>query len=103
MFETTIYANYGVLAHDKETVFTATAPHAHADFAEKITVIIPDQYEPYETQSGEVALSVPNGFNPYLLSEVLVSGKDGGPWLRYVDRDGHYHQYALDCPIPVND
>jgi len=98
----TIYSNYGVLAHEKQTIYTADNPHMHADFAEKMTVIIPDEYEPYETESGSVALSVPNGFNPYLLSELLATSSHHKPELHYVDRSGKRHHIVLECAEPDN-
>ena len=30
------YANYGVLAHEKQVIFTATSKHPHADVSEEV-------------------------------------------------------------------
>ena len=36
------YANYGVLAHEKQIIFTAYNPDAHADYAEEVEYTIPE-------------------------------------------------------------
>lgn len=87
-----IYDNYGVLAHEKQHVYT-TAPEATAKVSEPFYIILPDAMQPYETAAGEIALSVPNGFNPYLLRELLSTARDGMPVLRWIDRDGKAHEY----------
>ena len=82
-----IYDNYGVLAHEKQHVYT-TAPEATAAVSEPFYIIIPEGMHPYVTESGEVALEVPDGYNPYLLRELLATARDGMPIIHYIDRNG---------------
>lgn len=89
----TIYANFGVLAHEYQIIYTATAPHRHAKVAEQVTVEIPDEYQPYETATGEVALSLPGMSWTYLLSEVLGS-MDRLPAITWFDGQ-HTHRKML--------
>lgn len=88
---TTIYANYGVLAHDKQTVFTAVSP-ADAALSEELTVDIPDECEPYEAIVGTIALKL--GGHIYHLGEALASRNDA-PALRWCDQYGHTHYMPL--------
>ena len=87
-----IYDNYGVLAHEKQHVYT-TAPEATAAVSEPFYIIIPEGMHPYVTASSEVALELPDGFNPYLLHEVLATGRDGMPIIHWVDRKGKSQTY----------
>lgn len=87
-----IYANYGVLAHEYQTIYTVTAPHANATCHETCTVSIPDGYKPYETAHGDIALTIGN--RDYLLSEILASTKTGAPCLIWVD-GGVTHRIVL--------
>ena len=87
-----IYDNYGVLAHEKQHVYT-TAPEATAVVSEPFYIIIPEGMHPYVTEAGEVALSLPNGYNPYLLREVLATARDGMPMIAYIDRSGENHTF----------
>lgn len=36
------YANYGVLAHEKQVIFTATSKHPHADVSEEVEMELPE-------------------------------------------------------------
>ena len=81
-----------VLAHEKETVYTI-APCEHAVVSEPFYIIIPESMHPYLTQSGEVALEIDNTFAPYLLSEALITGADGMPRIRWIDRNGARHTF----------
>ena len=82
----TIYVNHGVLAHEKQNIYT-TAPESTAVVSEPLYIIIPEEMNPYITRGGFVALSVPNGRNPYLLYELLDADRYGMPILRYIGRD----------------
>lgn len=76
-----IYANYGVLAHEKETVYT-TAPHEHATLSEPILINLPDSVSPCENFLGETLVTLDGKI--YLLSEVL-SGRKGDVALKWFD------------------
>lgn len=82
---TKIYANYGVLAHEKETVYTI-APHECATASEPVTVTIPDSLTPRENEAGEIIVTL-DGM-AYLLSEVLTNAGDR-PVLRWYDGRGY--------------
>ena len=88
---TTIYANYAVLAHERQALFTATSP-ADSALSEAITVELPDECEPYETIMGTVALTL--GGRLYHLSEAIASRNDS-PALRWWDEHGHPHYIPL--------
>lgn len=87
-----IYDNYGALSHEKQHVYT-TAPEATAAVSEPFYIIIPESMHPYVTASGEIALDLPDAFKPYLLREVLATGRDGMPIIRYIDRKEKSHTY----------
>ena len=91
---TTIYANYGVLAHEYQTVYT-TAPHEHAVTFEKIAIEIPDSFNPYYNYLDEIVIRIPGSPWPHMLSEVLTTVKGKLPGMRWYD--GHKgHTVALD-------
>ena len=93
MMKAKIFANYGVLAHEYTCVYTET-PAATATLSEPVNVEIPDEYQPYETATGEIALVFPDGLLPYMLGDVLTTGKNDTPALRWVTGSG-YHYCAL--------
>ncbi len=77
--KTTIYACYGLTAHEYETVYGTTP----ADICDEITVEIPEELEPYETVTGSIAVMLPSRMGgkkmPATLEEVLCSTEDGDP------------------------
>ena len=89
----TIYANYGVLGHEKTTVYTATAPHEHATISEKVTVDIPDSLNPYTTVMDEIGIEPENAYT-YTLSDILFAQNDA-PAVRYANKDGIVCTVAL--------
>lgn len=84
--EMTIYANYGLLAHEKQTVYTLTPA---TDICDTVRVIIPNVSgvnvvdEPILTLDGQ----------DYLLSQVLTSASDN-PALRWI-ANGSYRTRML--------
>lgn len=89
--ETTIYANYGVLAHEKQTVYS-TSPVS--DVHEKLTVEIPASLNPYTTVMGEVGIE-PDGYGCTGLAEVLTTTRGNRPAVKYMDRNNKLHIVAL--------
>ena len=87
-----IYANYGVLAHEKQPVYT-TAPEATATVSEPFYIIIPDAMKPYVTEGGQIALILPDGFGPYLLAECLATGQDDMPVITWIDKNEERRVY----------
>lgn len=89
--KTTIYANYGVRAHEKKTVYTTTPISVVCD---KLTVEIPASLNPYITVMVEVGIEPDNSWC-YGLYEVLTTTTGKRPAVRYYDRDGKMHIEAL--------
>ena len=77
------YANYGVLSHEKQTIFTITAPHPHTNVTEKIEIAIPDGWEVSENDMGEKLIHAPNGKT--YLAEEIISTDGENPILRWYD------------------
>ena len=87
-----IYDNFGVLAHEKQHVYT-TAPEATAVVSEPFYIIIPNGLKPYVTVDGNVAIEPPDCIGPLLLSECLATGRNGMPVIAYVDKHEKRHSY----------
>lgn len=87
--KTTIYANYGILAHEKQTIYT-TAPTDLATVSEPVTVEIPARFAPGLNGFDEVVLTIGN--TDYLLGEIL-SHQGNKPALRWYD--GNAYHWAL--------
>ena len=65
-----IYCNYGVLAAEKRNVYTYGAPHSAATCWDEMTVEIPEKWDPYENNVGELMVTAPWGWS-YSINEVL--------------------------------
>ena len=80
--KTTIYACYGLTAHEKGAVYGVTP----TDICDEITVEIPEELEPYETVTGSIAVMLPSRMSekklPATLEEALCSTKTGMPAIR---------------------
>lgn len=88
-----LYCNYGVLAHEKTWVYTYGEPHHQSDAYSTVIVSIPDDLQPYETNMGDVVVTLDGA--KYLLSEALSSRNDK-PCIRWYD--GTHTRYAA---LPV--
>lgn len=93
--KTTIYANYGVLAHEKEVVYT-TAPTDYATVSEPITVEIPETFHPCENVIGQVLLTIDG--SDYLLDEVLTNRGDD-PCISWYDGQ----EFHFVCPRVIKE
>lgn len=87
-----IYCNYGVLGKEKRNVYTYGQQSSTAVCSDKITVEIPDGWEPYETETGETFLQAPWGYQ-YEINEVL-EGKEK-PYFYAIDKEGKGHRSEL--------
>ena len=65
-----IYCNYGVLAAEKRNIYTYGAEHPHATCSDKMIVAVPNGWELYQNQAGEVMVTAPWGWN-YEINDVL--------------------------------
>lgn len=89
--KTTIYANYGVLAHEKQTVYS-TCPIS--DVHDKLTVEIPESLNPYTTVMGEIGVE-PADSGCFGLCEVLTTTRGNCPAVKYVDCNKKAHVVSL--------
>lgn len=87
--KTTIYACYGLTAHEKRAVYGVTP----TDICDEITVEIPEELEPYKTVTGSIAVMLPSRMGEkklaYTLEEVLGSTKTGMPAIRTSEFGSH--------------
>lgn len=86
----TIYANYGVLAAEKRTVYSERPVSEAFD---QLTVKIPDGWGLYETVTGSKALTAPWGGN-YSINEVLAGDKN--PMFIVIDDVHKEHRIKLE-------
>lgn len=84
----TIYANYGVLAHERQTIYTADNQHVYAKCSDRITIEIPDKFHPYVIADDSIALMI-NGI-PYMLYEVLATTADDNPCFMWYNDSGRH-------------
>lgn len=89
-----IYANYGVLAHEKKVIYTYPESKSSAKYSEKITVEIPESVKCSENYYGEILLEVPGSHYTYLVRE-LLSSQLNKPALAWIDNQGRQHTAIL--------
>ena len=88
-----IYCNYGVLAHEKRNVYTYGAPEATATCWDKMTVKVPEEWELFQNEMGQVMASAPWGWS-YDINEVLAGNKR--PEFRAIDQGMNLKIYPLE-------
>lgn len=86
------YINYGVLASEKRQVWTANAPHATATCSDKVEIEVPEGWDMFETNAGDIMLMAPWGWN-YEPNEVLTGNEH--PYFDVIDNDGNSHHIKL--------
>lgn len=86
------YVNYGVMAHEKQTLFTMEP--CEDGVSEKIELYIPDEFELTENQTRSILVNTPDG-TCYMLHEIL-SSKDDNPIFRWWDKNGKYNIVQLE-------
>ena len=91
-----IYANYGVLAAEKRTVYTFDGAHTSATCSEKMTVVVPDGWEIYQNQMGQTMVTAPWGWD-YDINEVLTD-INGRAAFRALDKNMSYKTAYLFTP-----
>ena len=92
--EVKIYANYGVLAHEKQTIYSCSCPHHQADYSEKVTVKIPDELNPYIDKNGFVCIRPDNSYI-FVFNEGILYSVNDKPVIRYSDMNGKGHTVTL--------
>ena len=55
------YANYGVLEHEKQVIFTAMSKHPHADISEEVEMELPEGWSVAATVAGDLLIESPEG------------------------------------------
>lgn len=91
-----IYANYGVLAAEKRTVYTFDGAHTSATCSEKMTVVVPDGWEIYQNEAGNTMVMTPTGWN-YEINDVL-GNVNGRPAFQVMDDCAGYEMEYLLTP-----
>lgn len=81
------YANYGVLAHEKQIIFTAGRPHAQATTSDEVEITLPDGWSAEENKIGGLMICGPAG--DYLADEILSSWGDA-PVLSWFDGESSH-------------
>lgn len=87
------YINYGCLAAEKRPLFTAGNPHATATTSVPVEYAIPDGWELFETESGDVRVEAPWGWN-YNPND-LLDGKEN-PYFSGIDKEGKTFRKKLE-------
>jgi hypothetical protein len=78
--EITIYANYGLLGHEKSPVYKQDKI---GDINEKVDIVLPDELNPKENEYGEITVELSGARYP--LNGMLRAGKDDKPILVWYD------------------
>lgn len=81
------FANYGVLAHEKQTIFTIPGKHPHATVSEEIEITLPDKWEVSRSESEDLLIDTPEG-NTYRADDI-ISSWDDAPVLSWYDGKDH--------------
>lgn len=80
-----MYRSYGVLGHEKRPVYSM----AKGEISDKVTVLIPRKYEPYQTVTGDYCLTLSG--KRCLLSEILHTDKNDDPFIMWYDGHSEHH------------
>ena len=84
-----IYKSWGVLAHEKQPVYTFDVPAS--DIYDKISIEIPDGWSISENTVGQTLVDSPDGIT-YLGYEILTNWGDS-PAFRW--HDGHTDRHII--------
>ena len=92
MKTTKIYKNYGCLAAEKRIIYTHRMPQSTAVCSDEITIEIPEGWEPYENDAGNMLLMAPWGWG-YDINELL--GGNENPYFIAIDKNGKEKRIQL--------
>lgn len=85
-----IYANHGVLSHEKDAVYTYA--NKQSEITDKLYIEIPKGFKVYEQADGtEIILSADEGYD-YTVDE-LLENVGNSPAFVYVGKDGGYRTF----------
>lgn len=74
-----MYRNYGILGHEKRPVYSLSP----SEICDKVTVYIPNRYQPHWTIEGNVSLSLSG--DRYLLTDVIQTDRNDTPYITWYD------------------
>lgn len=94
MKEINFFRNYRCLAAEKRVIYTYGNGAETAIYSEEITVIVPDDWEIYETVSGATACEAPWGAT-YGINELLEGNEH--PYFAAYDNNGELHRVRLEA------
>lgn len=66
------YANYGLLAHEYQTIFTADSPIADAVVSDELEITLPEGFGQYKNCRDHTVITTPDG-ESYLAKDILSS------------------------------
>ena len=85
-----IYANFGVLAHEKQTVYTYASKQS--EVYEEIYIEVLEGFKVYDQEAGTgIVLSADEGYD-YSVDE-LLKNVGGAPAFVYIGKDGGYRTF----------
>lgn len=64
------YAHYGVLAHEKQIIFSSQEKHENSTLDEKMEIEIPDEFETYKNAIEETIIKTPEG-QSYRVQDII--------------------------------
>ena len=74
-----MYRNYGILGHEKSPVYSLSP----SEICDKVTVYIPNRFQPHWTIEGNVSLSLSG--DRYLLTDVIQTDRNDAPYIAWYD------------------
>ena len=93
MKEIRAYRNYGVLAHEGQVIYTATAADT-AKVSEETTLVLPEGWDAWDNEAGEQVIERLETGERYMVREILGSWGDK-PVLMWYDGQ-HTHRVNLE-------
>ena len=90
-----LYKSYGVLAHEKQPVYTLYSPAS--DIYDEVNVVLPDGWYTTQTVFDETLICSPDG-DTYFANEILSNWGDS-PALVWYDNRQKMHRIMLEVVI----
>ncbi|MCI9640436.1 hypothetical protein ACDL92_11865 [Ihubacter sp. mB4P-1] len=87
-----IYANYGILGHEKEILWSVDYPME--EIYDEYTAKIPEGFEAYEGAWGNLCVKTPEG-EEFSLRDILAITTEENPLISYYDRNEKKHEISV--------
>lgn len=84
-----MYKNYGILGHEGRPVYSLT----RTDICDTVTVYIPAEYAPYETEAGNWCVTLSG--DRYLLTDVIRTDINDEPYLAWQGNEGGHRVHLV--------